>query len=85
MPRTIESLQQIMHGLYPRTKLAHGVTPQLRVRCVVNLWAISYQSLIYCIRNGADENLIANTFACERLQQLLVGFAQGMLVKTGWC
>ncbi|PAV20442.1 phosphoglycerate mutase [Pyrrhoderma noxium] len=58
MPRTIESLQQVMHGLYPRSKLAHGVIPQLRVR------------------NGLDENLVPNTFACKRLEVLLVGFAQ---------
>ncbi|KAL5498675.1 hypothetical protein ACEPAH_2030 [Sanghuangporus vaninii] len=32
MPRTIESLHQIIHGLYPRSKLAHGLVPQIRVR-----------------------------------------------------
>src|SRR5258706_2938144 len=34
MPRTIESLQQIMHGLYPASKYTQGLTPQLLVRCV---------------------------------------------------
>jgi hypothetical protein len=34
MPRTIESLQQIMHGLYPTSKYPQGLTPQLLVRCV---------------------------------------------------
>ena len=34
MPRTIESLQQIMHGLYPTSKYTQGLTPQLLVRCV---------------------------------------------------
>ena len=34
MPRTIESLQQIMHGLYPTSKYSQGLTPQLLVRCV---------------------------------------------------
>ncbi|OCB89129.1 phosphoglycerate mutase-like protein [Sanghuangporus baumii] len=32
MPRTIESLHQVIHGLYPRSKLAHGLVPQIRVR-----------------------------------------------------
>ncbi|EJD05488.1 phosphoglycerate mutase-like protein [Fomitiporia mediterranea MF3/22] len=58
IPRTIESLQQVMHGLYPRAKLAHGITPELRVR------------------NGVDENLIANSYTCKRLEHLLIGFAQ---------
>lgn len=31
----------------------------------------------YRVRNGENENLIANTFACKRLEYLLVGFAQG--------
>ena len=34
MPRTVESLQQIMHGLYPDSKYPQGLTPQLLVRCV---------------------------------------------------
>lgn len=34
MPRTIESLQQIMHGLYPASKYPQGLTPQLLVRYV---------------------------------------------------
>ncbi|KAG9013480.1 hypothetical protein FRB94_002555 [Tulasnella sp. JGI-2019a] len=32
MPRTIESLQQVIHGLYPRRKFADGVVPRVRVR-----------------------------------------------------
>ncbi|KAM5532142.1 hypothetical protein V8D89_014167 [Ganoderma adspersum] len=32
MPRTIESLQQIIHGLYPVSKSASGFTPHLRIR-----------------------------------------------------
>ncbi|KAH8115945.1 phosphoglycerate mutase-like protein [Phellopilus nigrolimitatus] len=32
MPRTIESLQEVIHGLYPRSKLGAGVIPQLLVR-----------------------------------------------------
>ncbi|TDL24646.1 phosphoglycerate mutase-like protein [Rickenella mellea] len=58
MPRTIESLQQITHGLYPSSKFENGITPRL------------------FIRNGKDENMLGNTFACKRLEILLVGFAQ---------
>ncbi|KAF8908484.1 histidine phosphatase superfamily [Mucidula mucida] len=58
MPRTIESLQQIIHGLYPTDRCHPTVTPPLLVR------------------NGRDENMIGNTYACKRLEILLVGFAQ---------
>ncbi|KAI0702036.1 phosphoglycerate mutase-like protein [Cerioporus squamosus] len=58
MPRTIESLQQIIHGLYPIAKSAKDFVPHLR------------------IRNGKDENLFGNTFACKRLEILQIGFAQ---------
>lgn len=30
-------------------------------------------------RNGKDENLIGNTYACKRLEMLQVGFAMGMV------
>ncbi|TFK87495.1 phosphoglycerate mutase-like protein [Polyporus arcularius HHB13444] len=58
MPRTIESLQQVVHGLYPISKSAKDFVPHLR------------------IRNGKDENLFGNTFACKRLEILQIGFAQ---------
>jgi len=32
MPRTIESLQQIVHGLYPPSKQAEGFVPKIRTR-----------------------------------------------------
>ncbi|KAH9941178.1 phosphoglycerate mutase-like protein [Epithele typhae] len=32
MPRTIESLQQIVHGLYPAQKTVEGYTPHIRIR-----------------------------------------------------
>ncbi|KDR72600.1 hypothetical protein GALMADRAFT_252751 [Galerina marginata CBS 339.88] len=57
MPRTTESLQEIMHGLYPSHKCHLTALPPLR------------------IRNGKDENLIGNTYACKRLEILQVGFA----------
>ncbi|KAF5383312.1 hypothetical protein D9615_005006 [Tricholomella constricta] len=58
MPRTIESLQQVMHGLYPTKKCDADIIPNILVR------------------NGKDENLLGNTFACKRLEMLQVGFAQ---------
>ncbi|KZT28102.1 phosphoglycerate mutase-like protein [Neolentinus lepideus HHB14362 ss-1] len=58
MPRTIESLQQIVHGLYPTSKCAAGFVPHILVR------------------NGKDENLLGNTYACKRLEILQVGFAR---------
>jgi len=35
MARTIESLEQIMHGLYPASKYPQGLTPQLLIRYVL--------------------------------------------------
>lgn len=32
MPRTIESLQQVLHGLYPTSKIQQGFVPQVRTR-----------------------------------------------------
>lgn len=40
MPRTIESLQQVMHGLYPTDKCHPDVTPPLIVRCVLHIGAL---------------------------------------------
>ncbi|KAF4616606.1 hypothetical protein D9613_008515 [Agrocybe pediades] len=57
MPRTTESLQQLVHGLYPTDKCHEASIPSLM------------------IRNGKDENLIGNTYACKRLEILQVGFA----------
>lgn len=58
MPRTIESLQQIIHGLYPTEKCNPKSIPPL------------------FIRNGKDETLLGNTYACKRLEILLLGFAK---------
>ncbi|KAF9523260.1 phosphoglycerate mutase-like protein [Crepidotus variabilis] len=58
MPRTMESLQQVIHGLYPNHKCQpEALAPLL-------------------IRNGKDENLIGNTYACKRLEMLQIGFAK---------
>ncbi|EUC61005.1 histidine acid phosphatase [Rhizoctonia solani AG-3 Rhs1AP] len=32
MPRTIESLQQVLHGLYPTSKIQQGFAPHIRTR-----------------------------------------------------
>lgn len=58
MPRTIESLQQIIHGLYPISKCESNTCPTV------------------LIRNGKDENLLGNTYACKRLELLQVAFAK---------
>ncbi|TFK41610.1 histidine phosphatase superfamily [Crucibulum laeve] len=58
MPRTMESLQQVVHGLYPTEKCHPASLPALLVR------------------NGKDENLIGNTYACKRLEILQVSFAK---------
>jgi acid phosphatase len=58
MPRTIESLQQVIQGLYPTTKCNPASIPPL------------------FIRNGKDETLLGNTYACKRLELLLLGFAK---------
>lgn len=34
VPRTIESLQQVIHGLYPDSRRTPEFVPQLRIRCV---------------------------------------------------
>ncbi|KZP25686.1 phosphoglycerate mutase-like protein [Athelia psychrophila] len=61
--RTIESLQQMMRGVYPPSTWAaqngiDGQGPVLRVR------------------NIKDENLSGNAYSCPKLQTLLYGFAQ---------
>jgi len=32
MPRTIESLQEVIHGLYPTEKMSNGTVPHIRLR-----------------------------------------------------
>lgn len=53
------------------------------IACTVRLVKTSHmrifdQLIIRRWRNGKDENLIGNTFACRRLEVLLAGFAQGL-------
>lgn len=63
MPRTTESLQEIIRALYPQEKCHPSAIPAIRVR------------------NGKDENLIGNTYACKRLEALQIGFAKGLESK----
>ncbi|EJD54828.1 phosphoglycerate mutase-like protein [Auricularia subglabra TFB-10046 SS5] len=58
MPRTIESLQHVIQGIYPAGKHVNGVLPKILVR------------------NGADEDLLGNMFACKRLEMLKFAYAK---------
>lgn len=61
MPRTVESLQQIIAGLYPlptRTSPNHAWRPEIMTR------------------NMSEESLLPNTFACRRLRHLDKQFAR---------
>ena len=77
IPRTTESLQQIIHGLYPTAKCGSTVQPPFLVR-FVHYDFLSCFDLNWASRNGKDENLIGNTYVCKRLELLQVGFAMGM-------
>ena len=63
-PRTQESLQQIMRGVYPPSTWAAQS-------------GAAAQGPVMRVRNVKDENLSGNQFACPKLQSLLFGFAQG--------
>ncbi|PFH47755.1 hypothetical protein AMATHDRAFT_66976 [Amanita thiersii Skay4041] len=58
MPRTMESLQHVLHGIYPISKCDPSALPPI------------------LLRNGKDENLYGNTYACKRLELLQLGFAK---------
>jgi acid phosphatase len=70
MPRTLESLQQIITGLYPSPVRGEWV-PKVFIRYVIPL---TCSSLTSC-RNPSDETLLPNTFTCARLRQLDREFA----------
>ena len=76
--RTIESLQQVIHGLFPLDKQGQFFVPHICVRLV--LLILSYRSigLTSATRNKRDENLYPNTSACQRLNTLMDEFAKGM-------
>lgn len=78
MPRTIESLQQIIHGLYPDGKAKHR--PYLLVRCVLShifycCWLLSFStSILMC-----DLGMLCEGFSSH------VQFAAIFLFKNFFC
>lgn len=60
MGRTIESLEQVIRGLHPKT-----VQPNEQGQFIPKV----------LVRNGTDENLLPNTFGCSRLAALDRAFA----------
>lgn len=76
MPRTIESLQQVIHGLYPTEKFSNGIVPRIRIRFVIfRIPCLS--SLVSLFRHPKDENLMGNAFVCARLKELMIQFEKG--------
>jgi len=78
--RTIESLEQIVYGLYPPTQCAPNVVPLIFVRQV----RISFLLLITYLplyRNRVEDNLVSNILGCPRLELLEQQFAEGMLLR----
>ncbi|KAH0834797.1 hypothetical protein J3R83DRAFT_10398 [Lanmaoa asiatica] len=76
VPRTIESLEHIVHGLYPQTHCASGVIPSILVRCVVRRDGIEIMTRLH--RNKVDENIVGNILSCPQLGLLELRFAEGM-------
>jgi len=74
--RTIESLQQVIHGLFPLNKQGQFFVPHICVRFVLVVRCRS-AGLTCVIRNKRDENLYPNTSACQRLNTLMEEFAKG--------
>jgi len=68
LPRTIESLQQVIHGLYPRHKVADGLVPRVRIRHAKdeNLMA----NAISCDRLRELQSMFARATAKEFNPQL---------------
>lgn len=48
----------------------------------IELLNLSSTSRTDFIRNGKDENLIGNAYACKRLEILQAGFANGMTIPV---
>jgi len=42
------------------------------------LFTVNVSLPMFTFRNAKDENLIANQFACKRLERMNVAFAQGI-------
>jgi len=76
--RTIESLQQVIHGLFPLDKQGQFFVPHICVRSVLLIFSHRSVGLTSATRNKRDENLYPNTSACQRLNTLMDEFAKGM-------
>lgn len=77
MPRTIDSLRQIVRGLYPSTTCNLSLLPPILVRSVLYVAIVTILEAYGLGRNGRDENLYGNSYSCQRLNSLLQGFARG--------
>lgn len=75
--RTIESIQQVIHGLFPLDRQGQFFVPHICVRWVVVIPSYQFIGLKCTIRNKRDENLYPNTSACPRLNTLMEEFAKG--------
>ncbi|KAF9649732.1 phosphoglycerate mutase-like protein [Thelephora ganbajun] len=74
--RTIESLQQVIHGLFPLDKQSQLFVPHICVRLVSIVRPHQSNGLTNTSRNKRDENLYPNTSACPRLNTLMEEFAK---------
>ena len=77
--RTIESLQQVIHGLFPLDKQGQFFVPHICVRLVLVVRSSQFAELKRTPRNKRDENLYPNTSACQRLNTLMEEFAKGLV------
>ena len=80
----MDSLHQVIHGLYPTQKLGPGVTPRLLVRLAKLLAAFYFTvpNQLGLFRNARDENLVGNMLNCKRLEVLLLKFANGSPISN---
>ena len=83
--RTIESLQQVIHGLFPLDKQGQLFVPHICVRLVSPIHPYRSAVLNTAIRNKRDENLYPNTSACQRLNTLMEEFARGVVQPPESC
>ncbi|KAF8550160.1 phosphoglycerate mutase-like protein [Imleria badia] len=79
VPRTIESLEHIVHGLYPQAHCATGVIPSILVRYVVGRDGMAMITRVY--RNKVDENIISNIPSCPQLGLLELRFAEAAAAR----
>ena len=80
--RTIESLQQVIHGLFPLDKQGQFFVPHICVRLVLIILPYWSTGTTNATRNKRDENLYPNTSACQRLNTLMEEFAKGVICTS---